>query len=134
MYSSLINSPHRLSYGNYIKSELSMLSLNSTRGHFRCYMVLEKKILEMCGSRNENENLNNFRRDEFGGILCGRSIPWIYPVTMQISLMWVLCIDLVSPEDYQIGHMMNQVSLNYLIHLMLDIPCYICTTDDCSKL
>ena len=42
--------------------------------------------------------------------------------------------DLLSPEDYQLGHMMNQVSLNYFIHLMLDIPCYICSTDDCSKL
>ena len=34
---------------------------------------------------------------------------WIFPVTVQISKMWVLGKGLQSPEDYQIGHMMNQV-------------------------
>ena len=66
----------------------------------------------------------------------GRSVGgvWIFPVTIQISRMWVLGKGLQSPEGYQIGHMMNQVLLNYLIHLMLDISCYLCTTDDRSKL
>ena len=48
--------------------------------------------------------------------------------------MWVLGKGLQSPEDYQIGHMMNQVLLNYLIHLMLVISCYICAKEDRSKL
>ena len=45
-------------------------------------------------------------------------------MTIQISRMWVLDKGLQSPRDYQISHMMNQVLLNYLIHLMLDISCY----------